>query len=152
MENETLKKEVNELTRALGNAYGLKCLGSQRFSLNKEGLGYTPKKGKAAFVTPKASFVKGNGWFCNRCKQVGHIEQYCKTNKNKQPNVSSIRFNSCYMLAKGANGVKTKFIGTPIVSPKKKAIWVPKTLVTNLQGPKQVWVSKKNWSSFVGQL
>ena len=48
VENETLK-EVNELTHALGNAYGgdarlLKCLGSQRFSLNKEGLGYTPKK------------------------------------------------------------------------------------------------------------
>ena len=53
VENETLKKEVNELTRALG---------------------YIPKKGKAAFVTPKASFVKGNGRFCNRCKQVGHIE------------------------------------------------------------------------------
>ena len=40
VENETLKKEVNELTRALGNAYGgearlLKCLGSQRFSLNR---------------------------------------------------------------------------------------------------------------------
>jgi hypothetical protein len=34
VENKTLKKEVNELTRALGNAYGgdarlLKCLGSQ---------------------------------------------------------------------------------------------------------------------------
>ena len=62
--NETLKKEVNELTRALGNAYGgearlLKCLGSLRFSLNKEGLGYTYKKGKAAFVTPKASFCEG---------------------------------------------------------------------------------------------
>ena len=88
VKNETLKKEVNELTRALGNAYGgdarlLKCLGNQRFSLNKEGLGYIPKKGKAAFVTPKASFVKGNGQFCNRCKQVGHIEQYCKTHKNK---------------------------------------------------------------------
>jgi hypothetical protein len=26
------------------------------------------------------------------------------------------------------------------VVPKKKAIWVPNTLVTNLQGPKQVWV------------
>ena len=40
VENETLK-EVNELTRALGNANGrdarlLKCLGSQMFSLNKE--------------------------------------------------------------------------------------------------------------------
>ena len=66
VKNETLKKKVNELTRALGIAYGgdahlLKCLGSQRFSLNKKGLGYTPKKGKTAFVTPKASFVKGNG-------------------------------------------------------------------------------------------
>ena len=35
VENETLKKEVNELTRSLGNAYGgdahlLKCLDSQR--------------------------------------------------------------------------------------------------------------------------
>ena len=43
-ENETLKKKVNELTHALDNTYGgdallLKCLGSQRFSLNKEGLG-----------------------------------------------------------------------------------------------------------------
>ena len=149
VENKTLKKEVNELTRALGNAYGrdarlLKCLGSQRLSLNKEGLGYTPKKGKADFVTPKASFVMGNGRFCNRCKPVRHIEQFCKTNKNKQPNVSSIRFDSYYMLVKGANGVKAKFIGTPIVGPKKKAIWVPKTLVTNFQGPKQVWVPKKS--------
>ena len=75
VENETLKREVDDLTHALGMAYGgearlLKCLGSQRFSLNKEGLGYTPKKGKAAFVTPKASFVRGNGRFCHSCKQV----------------------------------------------------------------------------------
>ena len=51
VKNETLKKEVNKPTRALGNAYGgeahlLKCLGSQRFSLNKEGLGYTPRKAR----------------------------------------------------------------------------------------------------------
>ena len=79
VENETLKKEVNELTLALGNAYGgeaclLKCLGSQRFSLNKEGLGYTAKKGKVTFAPHKTSFVKNNGWFCTSCKQVGHIE------------------------------------------------------------------------------
>jgi hypothetical protein len=99
-ENETLKKEANELTRALGNAYGgeaclLKCLGSQRFSINKEGLGYTPKKGKVAFTTHKTSFMKGNGRFCNRYKQVGHVEKYCK---NKITNVSSIKFDSqgCY--------------------------------------------------------
>ena len=49
--------------------------------------------------------MKGNGWFCNGCKQVGHIEQYCK-NKNKNANVSSIKFDSCYLLTNGANGVK----------------------------------------------
>ena len=51
VENETLKKEVNELTHALGRAYGgedylLMCLGRQRASLYKEGLGYTPGKAK----------------------------------------------------------------------------------------------------------
>jgi hypothetical protein len=157
VENETLKREVDELTYALGKAYGgeahlLKCLGSQRFSLNKEGLGYTPKKGKVAFATPKASFVKSNGQFCNRCKQVGHLEQYCKNKNKSNSNVSSIYFDSCYMLTKGVNGEKAKFIGIQIVGPKKKAIWVPKTLVTNLQGPNKIWVPKKNWSSFVGQL
>ena len=75
VENETLKKEVNEPTHALGNAYGdearlLKCLSRQWFSLNKEGLGYTPKKGKAVFVTPKASFVKGNGRFCKDASKL----------------------------------------------------------------------------------
>ena len=87
--------------------------------------------------------MKDNGQFCNRCKKVGHVEKYCK-NKNWQQNVSSIRFNSCYMLTKGVNGVKAKFISTPIVGSKKKAIWVPKSIVTNLGGPKQVWVPKKN--------
>ena len=85
----------------------LKCLGSQRFSLNKEGLDYTSKKGKAAFATPKTSFVKSNGRFCNRRKQVGHLEQSCIKNKNKNnANISSICFDSCYMLTKGVNGVK----------------------------------------------
>jgi hypothetical protein len=49
LKNETLKKKVNELTRALGKAYGgedrlLMCLGSQRASINKEGLSYTPQE------------------------------------------------------------------------------------------------------------
>ena len=44
VENETLKKEVNKLTLALGKAYGvedrlLMCLGSQRTSLYKGGIG-----------------------------------------------------------------------------------------------------------------
>ena len=113
---------MDELTHTLGKDYGgearlLKCLGSQRFSLNKEGLGYTPKKGMAAFVTHNPSFVKSNGPYCNRCKQVGHLElNHNKMNKNKKnANVPYIRFDSCYVLTKGEKGVHAKFVGTPIV-------------------------------------
>ena len=148
VENETLNKEVNELTHTSAKAYGvedrlLMCLGSQRASLYKEGLSYTPKKGKAAFAPHKTSFVKNNGQFCTSCKQVGHKEQECN-NKSKNANVSFIKLDSCYMLTKGTNGVKAKFIGKPWMGSKKKTIWVPKSLVTNLEGPKQVWVPKKN--------
>jgi hypothetical protein len=58
VENKTLKKEVNEFTRALGNAYSgdirlLKYLGSQRFSLSKVGLGYTLRKARRPLSLPK---------------------------------------------------------------------------------------------------
>ena len=80
VENENLKKEVTKLTHNLAQAYGgedrlLMCLGSQRASLYKEGLGYTPKKGKVAFAPHKTSFVKNNDRFCTSYKQVGHVEQ-----------------------------------------------------------------------------
>jgi hypothetical protein len=148
VENKTLKKEVKELNHTLAKAYGgedrlLMCLGSQRTSLYKEGLCYIPKKGKAVFTNHKTSFVKNNGRYCKSYKQVGHVEQKCM-NKNKNTNVSSIKLDSFYVLTKGINGVHTKFIGAPWMGSKKKVIWVPKSLVTNLQGPKQVWVPKKN--------
>ena len=73
--------------------------------------------------------------FCTSCKQVGHKEDECK-NKSKRANVSSIKINYFYVLTKGTNGVMAKFIGKPWMDSKKKAIWVPKSLVTNLQGPK----------------
>ena len=49
-----------------------------------------------------------------------------------QANVSSIKLDSFYVLIKDTNGVKAKFIGAPWMSSKKKVIWVPKSLVTNL--------------------
>ena len=45
----------------------------------------------------------------------------------------SLILSTCLL---GAHGVKAKFIGKPWMGSKKKAIWVPKSLVTNLQGPK----------------
>ena len=78
--------------------------------------------------------MKNNGWFCTSCKLVGHKEHECK-NKSKNANISSIKINSFYVLTKGTNGVKDKFIGTPWMGSKKKAIWVPKSLVANLKDP-----------------
>ena len=89
--------------------------------LYKEGLGYTPKKGKPAFAPHKINFVKNNGRFSTNCKQVGHKEHDCK-NKSKNANVSSIKINSFYMLTKGTDGVKSKFIGAPWMGSKKKVI------------------------------
>jgi hypothetical protein len=66
-------------------------------------------------------------------------------NKNKKnANVPYIPFDSCYVLTKGEKVVHAKFVGIPIVGPKKMAIWVPKSLMTNLQGLKQVWVPKRH--------
>jgi hypothetical protein len=58
-------------------------------------------------------------------------------NKNKKnANVPYIPFDSGYVLTKGEKGVHARFVGTSIMGPKKKVILVPKSLVTNLQGPK----------------
>jgi hypothetical protein len=89
------------------------CLGSQRASPYKEGLSYIPKKGKVVFANHKTSFVRNNGRYNKSCKQVGHIEQQYM-NKKSQANVSSIKFDSFYVLTKGTNGVKAKFIGAPL--------------------------------------
>ena len=95
------------------------CLGSQRVSLYKEGWGYNPKKGKAAFAPHKTSFVKNNGRYYKACKQVGHLEQQCMKKKPKV-NVSSIKLNSFYVLTKDTKGVHAKFIGAPCWAQRRK--------------------------------
>ena len=48
-------------------------------------------------------------------------------------------FGSSYILMKDSKGcVSAKYVGLPIYGAKKNAIWVPKTLVTNIQGPKKI--------------
>jgi hypothetical protein len=50
-------------------------------------------------------------------------------------------FDSHYMLRKDHDGsIVARYVGFPILGGKKNVIWVSKALVSNLQGPKQVWV------------
>jgi hypothetical protein len=68
---------------------------------------------------------------------MGHNEKNCTNNK-------VVSFDSSYVLIKDSKGcVSAKYVGLPIYGAKKNAIWVPKTLVTNIQGPKKIWVSKR---------
>jgi hypothetical protein len=82
--------------------------------------------------------VKDSGIpFCENCRNVGHDEKNC-TNKK------AISFDHRYVRMKNSNGsISAEFVGLPIDSAKKNAIWVPKALVTNIQGPKKVWVPKR---------
>ena len=75
--------------------------------------------------------------YCKKCKNIDHNEKNC-TNKKV------ISFDSSYILMKDSKGtVSAKYVGFPIFDAKKNAIWVPKTLVTNIQGPKKIWVRKR---------
>jgi hypothetical protein len=147
-ENKNLKKEVKELNHTLVKTMVVRtaCLCAwvaKELLSTKRDCAITLRKARPIFAPHKTRFMKNNGSYCKSCKQVGHIEQQCM-NKKSNANVSLIKFDSFYMLTKGTNGVHAKFIGTPWMGSKKKAIWVPKSLVTNLGGPKQVWVPKKN--------
>ena len=101
-------------------------------------LDINPKKGKKAFYETKTVFVKKNGWpYCEKCKKMGHNEKNCTNNK-------AISFDSSYILMKDSKScVSAKYVGLPIYGTKMNAIWVPKILVTNIQGPKKIWVPKR---------
>ena len=87
---------------------------NQKFSMNKEGFGYIPKKGRAAFVQIRTTFVKDSGiLFCENCKNLGHDEKNC-TNKK------AISFDSSYILMKDSKGsVSAKYVGLLIFGAKK---------------------------------
>jgi hypothetical protein len=158
-ENEFLKSKIDHLNDGLGRCLvgetKLKCiLGYQKVSLQREGVGYSPKKGKEAFVPQETNFVKNKGKkVVDETPRENHGKGTFVKNKgnmviggsSKKNDVSFNIVNSCYVLKKNSNGdVIAKFVGNPKTCAKRNAIWVPKVLVTNLQGPKQVWVPKRN--------
>ena len=65
-------------------------------------------------------------------------------NQKNYTNNKAISFDSSYVLMKDSKScVSAKYVVLPIYRAKKNAIWVPKTLVTNIQGPKKIWVPKR---------
>jgi hypothetical protein len=62
-------------------------------------------------------------------------------NASNEHNISLKTFDAFYVLSNKSGKVVAKYIGDKHKSPKT-CIWVPKVLVSNVKGPKTVWVPK----------
>nr|ABB46643.2 retrotransposon protein, putative, Ty1-copia subclass [Oryza sativa Japonica Group] len=80
VENNELKEQVAKLNKSLERCFNGKntldkILSEQRCILNKEGLGFIPKKSKKP--SHRATrFVKSNGKHCSKYCEVGHLVNY----------------------------------------------------------------------------
>jgi hypothetical protein len=103
-----------------------------------------PKKGKEAFIPKTSIFVNSNVSFeeeekmkmCHKCKTRVDVDHQCKSKK-------TVSLDSSYILKKDSKVVVfAQYVGRSLGSSKKKSIWVPKILVTNVEGPKKILVPK----------
>jgi hypothetical protein len=62
---------------------------------------------------------------------------------SNEHNVSFKTFDASYVLTNKLGKVVAKYVGGKHKSPKT-CVWVPKVLVSNVKGPKTVWVPKNN--------
>jgi hypothetical protein len=62
-------------------------------------------------------------------------------NASNEHNVSFKTFNASYVLTNKSGKIVAKYVGGKHKSPKT-CVWVPKVLVSNVKGPKTVWVPK----------
>jgi len=72
---------------------------------------------------------------------------HAKLPKNKspiasnEPNISFKTFDASYVLTNKSGKVVAKYVGGKHKG-SKTCVWVPKVLVSNVKGPKTVWVPK----------
>jgi hypothetical protein len=149
LEKESLKKEIECLSKDLARYFGSHVRfnhiwTNQKFTLDKDVLGYLPKKGKEAFIHKESIFVSSNVPFeeeekvkmCHKCNAKVDVNHQCKSKK-------TVSLNPSYILKKDSKGVVcAQYVGSSLGSSKKKFIWVPKILVTNIERPKKIWVPK----------
>jgi hypothetical protein len=149
LENESLKKEIECLSKDLARYFERHVRfdhisTNQKFTLDKDALGYLPEKGKEAFLPKESIFVNSNVSFeeeekvkmCHKCKAKVDVNHQSKTKK-------TVSLDPSYILKKDYKGVVcAQYVGRSLGSSKKKSIWVPKILVTNIERPKKIWVPK----------
>jgi hypothetical protein len=84
----------------------------------------------------KKCMSKIRGRICYTCSLKGHLSQDCPNGNKYEPKV----VHSAPNMHGNSNGLyDTRKV---ISSPSTRAIWVPKSLLTNLNGPNETWVPK----------
>jgi hypothetical protein len=79
----------------------------------------------------------------SRSRHSTHIKMPKKkiSNASNEHNISFKTFDASYVLTNKLGKVVSKYLGGKHKSPKT-CVWVPKVLVSNLKGPKTIWVPK----------
>jgi hypothetical protein len=72
-----------------------------------------------------------------------HVKMHKKKSPiaSNEPNVSFKTFDAAYVLTNKLGKVVAKYVGGKHKG-SKTCVWVPKVLVSNVKGPKTVWVLK----------
>jgi hypothetical protein len=60
---------------------------------------------------------------------------------SNEPNISFKTFDASYVLTNKSGKVIAKYVGGKHKG-SKTCVWIPKVLVSNVKGPKTVWVPK----------
>jgi hypothetical protein len=89
-------------------------------------------------------FTKGNTHQekKQRLNNTNHVSCASNANASYVSHVSYNEFDASYILMKNKFGrIVALYVG-PHHKRSKTCVWVPKCLVTNMKGPKQIWVPK----------
>jgi hypothetical protein len=77
----------------------------------------------------------------NEASSSRHYTHIKIPNASNKHNISFKTFDASYVLTNKSGKVVAKYVGGKHKSPKT-CVWVPKVLVSNVKGPKTVWVPK----------
>jgi hypothetical protein len=145
---ESLESNIKKLTR--GEHKHKEMLFHHACDYGKRCLRSLPETNKSTipFSEIKPSFIKNIGSYCQYYQVTDHLTRECHLPNISLPTIpknSTMYKNNYFLLNKVKGQVKARFIGKLTKDEKKKLhkqLWVPKTLVTHVQGPKVGWVPK----------
>jgi hypothetical protein len=87
------------------------------------------------------AFMYKNKASCSRHTTNVKMPKKKIPNASNEHNISFKTFDASYVLTNKSGKVVAKYVGGKHKSPKT-CVWVPKVLVSNVKGPKTIWVSK----------